>query len=104
MRVDGGASATQTVPRETMISAFRKKLQRALAIYQDGGVAGLWGRVAWRLRKLIGRNQGLSRWLEHKARVDRAFDATHGIRTGGIEEIYNFSIVGENARYGLSHI
>jgi predicted RNA methylase len=68
------------------------------------GVAGLWGRVAWRLHKLIGRNQGLSRWLEHKARVDRAFDATHGIRTGGIEEIYNFSIVGENARYGLSHI
>jgi SAM-dependent methyltransferase len=83
-----------------MASAFYKKLQRAVAVYQEGGVAGLWRRVAGR----VSGGQERSQWLQHKAQVDKAFDATHGTRTGGIEEIYDFEIVGENARYGQTHI
>src|SRR5258705_1489097 len=33
-----------------------------------------------------------------------ACDAAHGTKTGGIQELFELNIVGENARHGLRHI
>jgi SAM-dependent methyltransferase len=87
-----------------MILEIQRKLLRALAIYREAGISGLWRRLAWRLPGFARDDHDHSNWLQWKAQVDCTFDATHGIRTGGIEEIYRFKIVGENARYERSHI
>jgi hypothetical protein len=75
-----------------------RKLNRARSIYRESGLRGLTSRLAWR----VGRGrQGFLQW---QANADRAFDTDHGTNTGGIDALYGLQILGENARYGLSHI
>jgi hypothetical protein len=87
-----------------LISGLRRKFQRGLAIYQEAGLSGLWNRLRWRLRSLSGRDPDRDAWIQYKKNVDRNFDAEYGVKTGGIEEIHNFQIIGENSRYGRCHI
>jgi SAM-dependent methyltransferase len=88
-----------------MATAIARKLSRAASVYQDMGMAAVLSRLLHRLSLCFGRdNAGHARWLRQKSAVDAAFDAANRTETGGIQEIFQFNIVGSNARHGLSHI
>lgn len=62
-------------------------------------------RVLRRLLQLVGADeQQHARWLRKKQVADTEFDSLFGTVTGGIDEIFDLSVTGENSRYGLSHI
>jgi hypothetical protein len=84
--------------KDMAFAVIARKLNRAASIYRESGLRGLLSRLALR----IGRGQ--REFLQWKAEADTAFDASHATKTGGIEELYGFHIIGENARYGQSHI
>jgi SAM-dependent methyltransferase len=54
-----------------------------------------------RIFRHSGRNQ---QWLDQKLAIDTKFDNAHGTQTGGIQELFDFRIIGKNARHGTSHI
>jgi predicted RNA methylase len=86
-------------------ATIARKLSRATSVYQEGGLAAILSRLARRVRRLIGRGDPRhQQWIRYKSDADIAFDTAHGTKTGGIEEIYGYQIVGNNARHGLSHI
>jgi hypothetical protein len=86
-------------------SGIAKRINRFVAVYSDFGIKGISSRLFRRASRLIGRDDPKhTAWLRRKSATDGEFDAANGTRTGGVEEIFNFKIAGENARYGLSHI
>jgi hypothetical protein len=86
-------------------SDLLQKLNRAVVVYQDFGLAAVASRVRRRLEIAVGREHPAhTEWLRYKASVDAEFDTAYGTQTGGIQKISSFTIVGKNARYGSSHI
>jgi predicted RNA methylase len=84
---------------------FIRKLKRIRSVYQDMGLRGVASRLRRRAYQLVGRDDPEhARWLSQKIAVDTAYDSAKGIQTGGVQEIFDFQIVGENAQHGLSHI
>jgi len=87
------------------IKAFFAKIDHVIAVYQDVGLAGTGSRLLLRIRQLFGSDDPAhAAWLKQKTEADMAFDATTGTETGGIQEIFEMNIVGDNARHGVSHI
>jgi SAM-dependent methyltransferase len=81
------------------------RLKRALTVYQDLGAKALLQRVWRRLARLLGHEDPqLASWTKSKELGDTAFDTVMGTQTGGIQSLFDLQIVGENSRYGLSHI
>ncbi|MBA2400366.1 MAG: hypothetical protein H0V72_17000 [Bradyrhizobium sp.] len=82
-----------------------RRLNRVASVYRDTGVGGISSRLLRRIRSFAGRDDPQhARWLQQKQAADAAFDAANGTQTGGIQEIFDLNVVGENARHGLSHI
>jgi len=82
-----------------------RKLQRTWAVYRDLGLAAAASRLVRKVRHLFGWDDGAyANWLAQKAKTDEDFDATYGVQTGGVQELFGYTISGSNARYGLSHI
>ena len=50
------------------------------------------------------RSAELTAYLDHNAAADAAFDAAAGVRTGGMQPLYDLTIASENARFGITHI
>jgi hypothetical protein len=85
-------------------SSFLRKLNRAVVVYQDLGLAAVGMRLGHRFMRAVGYDDPAhAEWMRKKASVDGAFDAAHGTQTGGIQEISGLKIVGENARYAKNH-
>jgi hypothetical protein len=86
-------------------SGFLRKLNRVVVVYQDLGLAAVASRLRRRFNQVVGHDDPAhAEWMRYKVSADATFDAAYGTQTGGIQEISDFKIVGENARYGLSHI
>jgi SAM-dependent methyltransferase len=83
-----------------MAISFRK-LKRAWAVYRDFGLREILSRS---VRRLGFSDREHSEWLRIKAEKDVAFDRRLGTDTGGIQDIQEHPILGENAKYGGSHI
>jgi hypothetical protein len=43
-------------------------------------------------------------FLKNKAAADAAFDVAAGVRTGGVQHLYDLTIHSENARFGTNHV
>lgn len=72
---------------------------------RDFGPGTAASKLIRRALRLLGSDHpGHAKWLARKAEVDHRFDQEHGTKTGGIQEIFELTIVGDNARHGLSHI
>jgi SAM-dependent methyltransferase len=86
-------------------AGMRGRIGRAGQIYRDVGLRRLVMRVVHRLRRAMGWiTVEEATWHRYKARIDAEFDEAHGVRTGGVDDLYGLSIVGPNARHGVSHI
>jgi SAM-dependent methyltransferase len=69
-----------------------------IGVYRENGLRGVASHLAWWL------GRGRKEFLQSRSNLDNAFDAQYGTKSGGVEALYNFQIVGENARHGLTHI
>jgi SAM-dependent methyltransferase len=70
-------------------------------VYKD---FGLRETLARSVRRLGFSDPVHSEWLRTKAEKDVEFDRRLGTDTGGIQDIQEHPILGENAKYGGSHI
>jgi SAM-dependent methyltransferase len=87
------------------VKVVAHKLNRAVAIYRDEGFRAVALRLLHRIWRFAGGDDPKhAEWLKRKMADDAEFDAAHGTHTGGIQELFGFKIVGENAGHGLSHI
>lgn len=78
------------------------RINRLVSVYRDVGLAGIAKRL---IRKLIPQGDSShARWVREKEATDAAFDTSHGVQTGGVQEIFGLDIVGENACHGIAHI
>ena len=85
--------------------AVVRKFERLATVYRDVGLRGLSSRLLRRILNLFGRDDAKhAEWQRQKADADIAFDAAHGTKTAGIQELFELNVVGENARHGLRHI
>lgn len=86
-------------------AGVRNRIGRAGQIYREVGLRRLAARLVHRLRRAMGwMTMEEATWRGRKARIDADFDEAHGVRTGGIDDLYGLSITGPNARHGASHI
>lgn len=82
-----------------------RKAQQAAEFVQERGVVGVVETIFNRLRRATGHvSQQQKAWDERKRLMDQSFDGHLGLDTGGVQRLYDLSIVGPNARYGVSHI
>ena len=82
-----------------------RKIDRLVTVYQEAGLIAVSSRLFRRARQLFGSDDPEhAGWLRQKSEVDVAFDAANGTATGGVQELFELNIIGENARQGLSHI
>lgn len=87
------------------MQAIARKLRRAWTVYRDLGPATAAARLTGKLKRLFGSDDPAhAAWLAQKARADAQFDQAHGVQTGGVQEIFSYTIAGANAQHGLSHI
>lgn len=91
----GGASLELKYMRFTAIT---NKLNSVYSVYRESGLRGIASHLAWWL------GRGRTQFLHSRSNLDSAFDAQYGTKSGGVESLYNFQIIGENARHGLTHI
>lgn len=84
---------------------FVRRLQRAWIIYSDFGLFELLQRIGRRVGKRAGLvNPKLADWSRRKLERDQMFDSVFGTDTGGVQELFDYNIVGGNVAHGLSHI
>src|SRR5258708_2654765 len=83
------------------MAALFRKLKRAWTVYKDFGLREIFSRS---VRRLGFSDPVHSEWLRIKAEKDVEFDRRLGTDTGGIQDIQEHPIRGENAKYGGSHI
>lgn len=87
-------------PRSTV-----RKFKRLVTVCRDFGLSGAGLRLLRRLLAFFGReDESHAAWIRQKTEADIAFDTANGTTTGGVQELFELNIVGDNARYGLSHI
>ena len=85
--------------------AIGRRLGRVWTVYRDLGPAAVTSRIRHRVRRLFGSDDPAhAEWLAQKTRVDEQFDREYGTQTGGVQEIFGYTIAGNNRRHGLSHI
>src|ERR1700682_2693760 len=86
-------------------SSVLRKLDRAVALYQDHGLGAVAARLHRRFMHAVGSDDPAhAEWMRQKASADASFDVAYGTQTGGTQEISDLTIVGENARYGRNHV
>ena len=85
--------------------AIVRQFERLVTVYRDVGLSGVGSRLLRRIADILRRDDTKhADWRRWKADADRAFDAAHGTKTAGIEELFGLDIVGDNARHGVRHI
>jgi hypothetical protein len=60
--------------------------------------------ATWIRGRLIAPSAEQIAFLNNKAAADAAFDAAMGVRTGGVQHLYDLTINSENARFGTNHV
>lgn len=86
------------------MEALRKAL-RAAELVPERGLSGVIEKVVDRLRRATGLTSAQQKaWDDRKRLTDQAFDGSSGADTGGIQRLFGLSVVGPNARHGVSHI
>jgi SAM-dependent methyltransferase len=104
-RDDARASFGSVCLDEMKMKVIIRKFKRVITVYQEMGLAAVGSRLLRRIRLYFGSDDpNHARWLREKLAKDAAFDEAMGTRTGGVQSIFDLTIIGENARYGLSHI
>ena len=87
------------------IKRLQAQYRRSQALIREHGLRQFAALFASWFRARLGHvSRGRKEYLAHKSGIDAAFDAEHGVRTGGVEYLYDLTIVGENARFGIHHI
>lgn len=87
------------------VSKIKRKIDRASVVMREEGIRALWKRLVRRAARYLGHDDPQhADWLRKKSSIDDAFDRDLGTQTGGIQDIADLRIVGENASHGLSHI
>jgi SAM-dependent methyltransferase len=82
-----------------------RRFARAWTIYQEFGIRTLAQRASRRLLRVVGvQDARHTAWLSKKSKQDAEFDRVFATDTGGIQDIVDRDVVGDNAKYGLSHI
>src|SRR4029077_21068028 len=100
-----GATLYRHASWEIRVLAIGRRLGRVWAVYRDLGPAAVTSRIMRRVKRLFGSDDPAhAEWLAQKTSVDEQFDREYGIQTGGLQEIFGYTIVGNNRRHGLSHI
>lgn len=80
-----------------------RRFVRAQTVFADLGTRAVIQRVVRRIlpSSLGTENKAHGEWVREQQRSDAEFDIAHGTQTGGIVEIFDLTIVGENQRHGL---
>ena len=87
------------------LKAVKNAAQRAWLIYRGRGASSLMVVAGRNLTRRIGAPVGRHHeYLRHKAEVDRHFDAERGVNTEGVQNLFDFTIVGSNLSHGVSHV
>lgn len=60
--------------------------------------------ATWIRGRFGSRSAEQASYLNNKAATDVAFDAAAGVRTGGVQHLYDLTINSENARFGTNHV
>lgn len=82
-----------------------RKARRAAELVPEGGLSGVIEKIVARLRRATGLVSAQQKaWDDRKRLTDQAFDGSSGADTGGIQRLFGLSVVGPNARHGVSHI
>jgi SAM-dependent methyltransferase len=82
-----------------------RKFDRFITVYQEAGLMGAGSRLLRRIRQLFGGDDPKhAEWLRQKTDADIEFDAVNGTATGGVQNLFELNIIGDNARHGVSHI
>lgn len=82
-----------------------RKFDRFITVFQEAGVMGVSSRLLRRARQLFGRDEPKhAEWLRQKTDADIEFDSANGTVTGGVQNLFELNILGDNARHGTSHI
>ncbi|MCA8965807.1 MAG: class I SAM-dependent methyltransferase [Planctomycetes bacterium] len=64
-------------------------------------LVGLFRSVRFRVREVLAAP---TQWRRHKRRVDRAFDAAHGVDTGGVVPLHAMGVTTPSARLAVDYI
>jgi hypothetical protein len=83
------------------LSGLANRVNQALDVVKSEGVGSL-------LRKIRNRtgfyDAADEKWRQQKFAVDKAFDSERGVQTGGIHDLFDMKIKGNNRRLGRSHV
>jgi hypothetical protein len=78
---------------------------RAWTMFRVHGPRHFVATLATWIRGRFGSQSAEQRaYLNNKAAADAAYDAAAGVRTGGVQHLYDLTIKSENARFGTNHI
>ncbi|WP_223799827.1 class I SAM-dependent methyltransferase [Sphingomonas nostoxanthinifaciens] len=81
------------------------RLARAWRVLRTSGARNFTIRVANKVRLMLGAGSaGQRAYAARKAAIDAEFDRKSGVDTGGVQHLYDLTVVGGNAGHGTSHI
>jgi SAM-dependent methyltransferase len=81
------------------------RARRAWSILQMHGARAFAALLAdWIRARLAFQSAEQITYLKQKAAADAAFDTGAGVRTGGVQHLYDLTISSENARFGTNHV
>jgi hypothetical protein len=60
--------------------------------------------ATWLRGRFIGPSAEQIAFLKNKAAADAAFDTAAGVRTGGVQHLYDLTIHSKNERFGVNHV
>jgi SAM-dependent methyltransferase len=79
-----------------------RKLLRVKTVFDDLGAMAVIRRVVRRVaRPFTADGRAHAKWIKQQREVDAQFDAIYGTDTGGIVELFDLKIVGDNQRHGV---
>lgn len=87
------------------MSLLTNRANHVLEVVKREGVVSLFSKT-W--RKICRRNDfygaANEQWRNQKFAIDKAFDSKHGVQTGGIQNLFDLNIKGNNRLLGIPHI